>query len=371
VIDLGDVSNPDSPRRAKKSFKWLLGIFATATVVVLGTTFASNINLNNNGPIEFGQGIATTVSCQSNPLLITPTETFDNATNTFVLSSLDFDNIDTACLDKYVKVSLWPATGFSPLIDFVVASDGITPDAPGDQIIASTVEPNLDGSAHIALTKIYNSNFDGSGKNNIPAAMISKITAESSATLPATGGEMTYTLGQYAVGDIGPGGGSIFYYSLSGFTETGAPCGSSCHYLESAPITGNNAWIDATYAWSRTNTMSTGASGITIGTGFANTQKMILQDNTAGFAGTISRAFRGPNNKNDWFLPSRDELYQLYLAETQPNVNFQFCGYWTSSELNSTDSKVLILRTGCYSTAPYDYSVEKAHLSNTRPIRAF
>ena len=86
VLNLDDLSNPDSPRRAKKSFKWLLGIFATTTIVVLGTTFASNINLNNNGPIEFGQGIATTVSCQSNPLLITPTETFDNASNTFVLS---------------------------------------------------------------------------------------------------------------------------------------------------------------------------------------------------------------------------------------------------------------------------------------------
>ena len=194
VIDLSDVSNPDSPRRAKKSFKWLLGIFATATVVVLGTTFASNINLNNNGPIEFGQGIATTVSCQSNPLLITPTETFDNATNTFVLSSLDFDNIDTACLDKYVKVSLWPATGFAPLIDFVVAYEGITTDTSGDLVYGNS-SSNLDGTGHITLTTIYNSNFDASSENNIPAAMISKITAESSATLPATGGEMTHLAG--------------------------------------------------------------------------------------------------------------------------------------------------------------------------------
>ena len=194
VLNLDDLPNPDSPRRAKKSFKWLLGIFATTTIVVLGTTFASNINLNNNGPIEFGQGIATTVSCQSNPLLITPTETFDNASNTFVLSSLDFDNIDTACLDKYVKVSIWPATGSAPLIDFVVSYEGITNDTSGD-LVYVTSSSNLDGTGHITLTTIYNSNFDANGENNIPAAMISKITAESSATLQATGGEMTYLPG--------------------------------------------------------------------------------------------------------------------------------------------------------------------------------
>ena len=194
VLNLDDLPNPDSPRRAKKSFKWLLGIFATTTIVVLGTTFASNINLNNNGPIEFGQGIATTVSCQSNPLLITPTETFDNASNTFVLSSLDFDNIDTACLDKYVKVSIWPATGSAPLIDFVVSYEGFTNDTSGD-LVYGTSSSNLDGTGHITLTTIYNSNFDANGENNIPAAMISKITAESSATLQATGGEMTYLPG--------------------------------------------------------------------------------------------------------------------------------------------------------------------------------
>jgi hypothetical protein len=76
------------------------------------------------------------------------------------------------------------------------------------------------------------------------------------------------------------------------------------------------------------------AQGVAIGTGFKNTEAMVTQDgggNTASRAGTITRAYRGPNNLTDWYLPSRDELAQLYAQRTTVG-GFSADGYWSSSE---------------------------------------
>jgi hypothetical protein len=128
----------------------------------------------------------------------------------------------------------------------------------------------------------------------------------------------------YRVGDIGPGGGRVFYVSTTGFncgpsyTETGSPYSGKCYYLEAAPTTGASAWTDIAYAWSGTTTTVVNnasapetATATAIGWGYRNTLAMVLQDSTSGKAGTISRAYRGPNNLSDWYLPSIDELNQM------------------------------------------------------------
>jgi hypothetical protein len=130
--------------------------------------------------------------------------------------------------------------------------------------------------------------------------------------------------GGYKVGDIGPGGGRVFYVSTTGFncgpsyTTTGSPYSGKCYYLETAPTTGASAWTDATYAWSGdTTTVVSNASApetataTAIGWGYRNTLAMVLQNSTADKAGTISRAYRGPNNLSDWYLPAKDELNQM------------------------------------------------------------
>ena len=130
--------------------------------------------------------------------------------------------------------------------------------------------------------------------------------------------------GSYKVGDTGPGGGVIFYASTTGFncgpsyTATGSPYSGKCYYLEAAPTTGASAWTDIAYAWSGTTTTVVNnasapetATATAIGWGYRNTLAMVLQDSTSGKAGTISRAYRGPNNLSDWYLPSIDELNQM------------------------------------------------------------
>ena len=128
----------------------------------------------------------------------------------------------------------------------------------------------------------------------------------------------------YQVGDIGPGGGRVFYASTTGFncgpsyTATGSPYNFKCYYLEAAPTTGANAWTDAAYPWSGNTTTTVNnasapetATATAIGWGYRNTLAIVLQNATANKAGTISRAYRGPNNLSDWYLPSFDELNQM------------------------------------------------------------
>lgn len=114
----------------------------------------------------------------------------------------------------------------------------------------------------------------------------------------------------YTVGQMGPGGGRVFYVASTPFT-CGPTLNLNCTYLEAAPTSGTNAWTDATYAWSGVTTPAIVTSSSAIGSGYKNTLAMITQSNTALRAGTISQAYRGPNNLTDWYLPSKDELNQM------------------------------------------------------------
>jgi hypothetical protein len=117
----------------------------------------------------------------------------------------------------------------------------------------------------------------------------------------------------YAVGDTGPGGGIVYYVSAANFTSTGSTCNTTCKYLEAAPTSGLSAWTDAGYAWSGNTTTEIGgtAQGTAIGTGYANTLAIVENSNAADKSGTIARAYRGPNDLSDWFLPSKEELNQM------------------------------------------------------------
>ena len=125
-------------------------------------------------------------------------------------------------------------------------------------------------------------------------------------------------LATYSVGQVGPGGGIVFYVSSNGFT-CGATLTETCNYLEAAPTTGSASWSDRDfsaggivgYKWSGDTANSTPGTTLVIGAGYKNTLAMITQSSTTGKAGTAARDFRGPNNLSDWYLPSKDELNQM------------------------------------------------------------
>jgi hypothetical protein len=128
--------------------------------------------------------------------------------------------------------------------------------------------------------------------------------ATATVTLTATTYNGTFA-GQ--VGDTGPGGGKIFYVAATPFS-CGPTRAAQCTYLEAAPTSDNAAWSG------NTSPTPIGTTGTAIGTGYANTLAIVGQSNggaTENKAGTITRAYRGPNNLSDWFLPSKDELNQM------------------------------------------------------------
>ena len=121
----------------------------------------------------------------------------------------------------------------------------------------------------------------------------------------------------YSVGDIGPGGGCVFFVSNGG-----------CNGLEAAPLDQSSG-----SPWG-CGVTPTGATGLAIGTGAANT--IAILGNACSVpvnAAEVASNYSG-GGFNDWFLPSEDELNEMYIQlHLNGMCNFTNLFYWTSSEL--------------------------------------
>jgi len=124
------------------------------------------------------------------------------------------------------------------------------------------------------------------------------------------------TGGTCAIGEVGPGGGIIFYVASTSFA-CGSTMSSLCNYLEVAPTTGSAPWVDPQLKWSSDDSRSrnSGSTGTAIGTGRSNTLAMLTTNGTytadTAEAAFATSQYTGPNAKSDWYLPSKDELNQL------------------------------------------------------------
>ena len=159
----------------------------------------------------------------------------------------------------------------------------------------------------------------------------------------------------YSIGSTGPGGGIVFY-------DAGSTL-SWGRYLEAATSATSPSWSDLLMPWSgNTNTLV--GTSTAIGTGLANTNAAVAQNNTPNKAITICRSYTG-GGKSDWFLPSKDELNQLYTQKTVVG-EFTVNGYWSSSESSATNAINQYFDNGV------QYTIDgKTTTLRVRPIRAF
>jgi hypothetical protein len=171
--------------------------------------------------------------------------------------------------------------------------------------------------------------------------------------------------GKCAIGDTGPGGGRVFYI-LEASTK------SAWHYLEVAPDAWNSGKADLSTPWCSNsenfmkvlNTVATPVRSDTsslIGAGARNSKAMLSNCETG--AANIASAYNG-GGKYDWYLPSAEELNQLYKIRNALGI-FASGNYWSSTEVAANYGKTHAFKTGFAS-----FTTKKT-CAHVRPIRAF
>ena len=163
----------------------------------------------------------------------------------------------------------------------------------------------------------------------------------------------------YKIGDTGPAGGKIFITPSTDGNPTGK-------YFEAAPSGSpdlQRAW--ATNTNSNQTTVVSGADGTAIGKGAQNTIDIVAQ--TGNVAATSAAAYCSDYSSNgfsDWFLPSQNEIYELYRHRTIVG-GFTSSNYWSSSEISSTNARRQSFTDGTTS------STSKSTTGYVRPVRSF
>jgi hypothetical protein len=163
------------------------------------------------------------------------------------------------------------------------------------------------------------------------------------------------------LGDIGPAGGFIFY-DKGVFTD-------GWRYLESAPSDQSTG-----IKWNNNEISYTNDSNV--GFGESNTISIVAASGLGNYAASICKDLV-INGYDDWFLPSKMELYYLYknLVDSGSTV-FGANWYWSSTE----DDHYSTAWAKNFTTYTLDFAIygkggtpsfEKNFLGGVRAIRSF
>ncbi len=168
----------------------------------------------------------------------------------------------------------------------------------------------------------------------------------------------------YAVGELGPSGGYVFYENPNYATD-------GWRYLEAAPSGWSGVSDDPWNVWGGYGTSVEG-TGTAIGTGASNTQKIVTEFGDAepyvsktDYAAKLCADYRLGGHA-DWFLPSKDELNQMYQNLYLNNLGgFSADRYWSSSEYDAYDAWNQYFPNGNQNVSLRDNAYR------VRPVRAF
>lgn len=119
-------------------------------------------------------------------------------------------------------------------------------------------------------------------------------------------------------------------------------------------------WYNGTYT-------ITGITATAIGTGKSNTTQIVRQLGRSVKYAAIECARSKRNGFTDWYLPSRDELSQLYFKKDVIGNFVTANYYWSSSEIHDSS----VFAWGVYFFSGVQYANPKNYIGNVRAIRSF
>ena len=173
---------------------------------------------------------------------------------------------------------------------------------------------------------------------------------------------------ELAIGDTHQGG--IFFYEFT--QEDSGYVAGEIHGLIAAPS--DSLFGDTVASWGCNGTF-TGANGTIIGTGLENTEDILSGCPNTGTAAAICDSLT-LEGYDDWFLPSKDELNEMYL-----NLYIQGLGgfftygdigtsrYWSSTEYDDGSAWVQNFYDTSFDGFPTQNS--KGNMGYVRAIRTF
>ena len=159
----------------------------------------------------------------------------------------------------------------------------------------------------------------------------------------------------YALRDIGPAGGWIFYDKGS--------YSNSWRYLEAAPVSTERINIQ----WGSYETLI-GGTATGIGTGQSNTTAIVTWLNSHSETDKAAQLCNALvyGGYSDWFLPSIDELHLMYTNLKVYGVgDFNVVSFWSSSENDADD----VWAQNFYYASQLSY--DKTSHTRVRAVRAF
>ena len=315
IDDSGFSENLPGPTR--KNRLWILGILSTVTVLILGSTLASNINLTSSGPVEFGQGITQTTACAgTTPITITPIQAFQNSSGggDFYFTGISFSNIPSSCVGANFKINAF-GQGDNNSRRLTTCSDY------GNAPIIHFAGNNATGAVSVTYNDMY-----------------THIT-----NLSTTGFTLSWDDSYECQGT------SLFLakdvYRIT--VETGRPSSSGTPIVFLTPsspgnTTGKTFEVTSASMWADYNIISNwcndgvnhGITDTAIGTGESNTAAWIATGCTNPQIDAL-QSFNLAHPGQNWFIPSKDEMLAIY--NSLPNTNAWDSGgpwFWTSSEFD-------------------------------------
>lgn len=179
----------------------------------------------------------------------------------------------------------------------------------------------------------------------------------------------------YDIGDVGPGGGIVFYVSEVAFPVHQPNGGTKmCNYLEVSQLeVGKISWCACPYG-KKNNQWCNVSTSDGLGAGLINTANIInafhgetnTTTNCAAYA--CSKYYTQTTQQGEWYLPSKTELDLLYRNLRDKVISTGSDGYhWSSSQYSNNYAWYQRFSDGdqrsYYTGKRYTYSV--------RAVRAF